>query len=228
MLNPGYYLQQLSLILYMAPVVLIAIIGHEYAHGWVSDRLGDPTPRRDGRLTLNPLRHLDPVGTLCLIFFRMGWAKPVRINTRYYRNQKQGIIMVSLAGPLMNFILAFLSLLIRGLVLKFGSANSAVTYHMIQFTYYSAVVNTGLGVFNLIPIPPLDGSNVLAEILPGVSMFYRRIRPYSTLILVLLLATGVLSTPLWYANNHILNSLWEIVKTLMGFTSHAAQGTGFI
>ena len=81
MLRSSYYLQQLRDILYIAPVVLIAIMGHEFAHGWVSDRLGDPTPRMDGRLTLNPLKHLDPFGTLCLIFFRMGWAKPVRINT---------------------------------------------------------------------------------------------------------------------------------------------------
>lgn len=95
----SYYFQQLRDILYIAPVVLIAIMGHEFAHGWVSNRLGDPTPRMDGRLTLNPLKHLDPFGTLCLIFFKMGWAKPVRINTRYYKNRKSGIIMVSLAGP---------------------------------------------------------------------------------------------------------------------------------
>ena len=122
MLRSSYYLQQLRDILYIAPVVLIAIMGHEFAHGWVSDRLGDPTPRMDGRLTLNPLKHLDPFGTLCLIFFRMGWAKPVRINTRYYKNRKSGIIMVSLAGPFMNFILAFLSLLLYGLLGKYGSA----------------------------------------------------------------------------------------------------------
>ena len=120
----NYYLQQIRYILYMAPVLLIAITAHEFAHGWMSERLGDPTPRADGRMSLNPLRHLDPVGTLCLIFFHMGWAKPVRINTRYYKNRRQGIIWVSLAGPVMNFILAFLSVLLSGLIIRFGDANS--------------------------------------------------------------------------------------------------------
>ncbi len=228
MLRSSYYLQQLRDILYIAPVVLIAIMGHEFAHGWVSDRLGDPTPRMDGRLTLNPLKHLDPFGTLCLIIFRMGWAKPVRINTRYYKNRKSGIIMVSLAGPFMNFILAFLSLLLYGLLGKYGSADSVSVTVFIRLLYYSAVMNIGLGVFNLIPIPPLDGSNVLAELWPGVSVFYQRIRPYRTWILVILLASGALSRPLGTANAHIFNTLWGFVKLLLNLTPHIPQTSPFI
>lgn len=216
----SYYFQQLRDILYIAPVVLIAIMGHEFAHGWVSNRLGDPTPRMDGRLTLNPLKHLDPFGTLCLIFFKMGWAKPVRINTRYYKNRKSGIIMVSLAGPFMNFILAFLSLLLFGLLGKYGSAASSSVSVFLRLFYYSAVMNIGLGVFNLIPIPPLDGSNVLAELWPGVSAFYQRIRPYRTWILVILLASGALSRTLGTANTHILNSLGGIVNLLLNFNPY--------
>lgn len=216
----SYYFQQLRDILYIAPVVLIAIMGHEFAHGWVSNRLGDPTPRMDGRLTLNPLKHLDPFGTLCLIFFKMGWAKPVRINTRYYKNRKSGIIMVSLAGPFMNFILAFLSLLLFGLLGKYGSAASSSVSVFLRLFYYSAVMNIGLGVFNLIPIPPLDGSNVLAELWPGVSAFYQRIRPYRTWIFVILLASGALSRTLGTANTHILNSLWGIVNLLLNLNPY--------
>ena len=152
----NYYLQQLRYIVYMAPVLLIAITAHEFAHGWMSERLGDPTPRVDGRMSLNPFRHLDLIGTLCLLFFHMGWAKPVRINTRYYRDRRKGIILVSLAGPVMNFILAFLSILGSGLILRFGNATSELMQTLYLLCYYSAVMNTGLGVFNLIPFPPLD------------------------------------------------------------------------
>ena len=206
MLRSSYYLQQLQDLLYIAPVVLIAIMGHEFAHGWVSDRLGDPTPRMDGRLTLNPLKHLDPFGTLCLILFRMGWAKPVRINTRCYKNRKSGIIMVSLAGPFMNFILAFISLLLYGAVGKYGSAASASVAVFLRLFYYSAVMNIGLG-----------------ELWPGVSAFYQRIRPYRTWILVILLASGALSRPLGMANAHILNTLWGIVKLLLNLNPYMPQ-----
>ena len=124
----NYYIQQLRMLIYTVPVMLIAITVHEFAHGWVSYKLGDPTPKYEGRLSLNPLRHLDLIGTLCLLFFHMGWAKPVRINTAYYRNKRQGIIWVSLAGPFANFLTAFLSLLICGALMRFGnSGNSAVS-----------------------------------------------------------------------------------------------------
>ncbi|GLG88652.1 peptidase [Sellimonas catena] len=213
----NYYLQQLRYILYMAPVLLIAITAHEYAHGWMSERLGDPTPRADGRMSLNPLKHLDLVGTLCLLFFHMGWAKPVRINTRYYRDRRKGIILVSLAGPVMNFILAFISVLLSGLLLRFGNANSELIQVLYLLCYYSAVMNTGLGVFNLIPFPPLDGSNVLEQLIPRVGYFYERIRPYRSMILLILLVSGALSRPLTIANNTILGGMWETVQRILGF-----------
>ena len=206
----NYYIQQLRMLIYTVPVMLIAITVHEFAHGWVSYKLGDPTPKYEGRLSLNPLRHLDLIGTLCLLFFHMGWAKPVRINTAYYRNKRQGIIWVSLAGPVANFLTAFLSLLICGALMRFGnSGNSAVSIG-IMLCYYSAVLNIGLGVFNLIPIPPLDGSNVVEQMYPRVFYFYQRIRPYCTLILLILLVTGVLSRPLSVANNGIFAAIKTI------------------
>ena len=210
----NYYLQQLRYIVYMAPVLLIAITAHEFAHGWMSERLGDPTPRADGRMSLNPFRHLDLIGTL---------------NTRYYRDRRKGIILVSLAGPVMNFILAFLSILGSGLILRFGNATSELMQTLYLLCYYSAVMNTGLGVFNLIPFPPLDGSNVLEQLVPRVEYFYMRIRPYRTWILLLLLASGVLSRPLTMANSTILGGMWEIVEKVLGFgVQMQSQGGGTI
>lgn len=192
--------------MYVASAALVAISVHEAAHGIVSYKLGDPTPKRDGRLTLNPFVHLDLWGSLCLIFFRMGWAKPVRINTSYYQNKKKGIIMVSLAGPLSNYLLAFLALM---LYYRFYDS-----YFLGMWFYYLAVLNIGLGTFNLIPIPPLDGSNVLMELFPGVTAFYRKIRRHSGMILALLLITGVLDKPIAYINSTVLNGMWNLIRLI--------------
>lgn len=192
--------------MYVASAALVAISVHEAAHGIVSYKLGDPTPKRDGRLTLNPFVHLDLWGSLCLIFFRMGWAKPVRINTSYYQNKKKGIIMVSLAGPLSNYLLAFLALM---LYFRFYDS-----YFLGMWFYYLAILNIGLGTFNLIPIPPLDGSNVLMELFPGVTAFYRKIRRHSGLILALLLITGVLDKPIAYINSTVLNGMWNLIRLI--------------
>ena len=194
MLSYLFTLEYLKSIIYTVPAILLAISAHEFAHGYVSYKLGDPTPKMDGRLTLNPFAHLDLWGTVCLILFRMGWAKPVRINTAYYKDKKKGTILVSLAGPAMNYIMAFVSMLIYGLFYKAGSSFG------IWF-YYLAVINVGLGTFNLIPIPPLDGSNVLQELFPGIGDFYRRIRRYAMPILFLCLFTGVLIIPLNRVNS---------------------------
>ena len=193
--------------LYVVSAALVAISVHEAAHGLVSYKLGDPTPKRDGRLTLNPFVHLDLWGTLCMLFFHMGWAKPVRINTSYYKNKKKGIIMVSLAGPLTNYITAFVAL-----ILYFFLYDKSQIFGL--WFFYLAVLNVGLGTFNLIPIPPLDGSNVLMEIFPKVSMFYRKIRRYSGIILALLLVLGILDTPLSAANSAILNGMWKVIQMI--------------
>lgn len=211
----SYYLSQLKAMIYAAPVILIAISFHEFAHGYVSHKMGDPTPKRDGRLTLNPFKHLDLAGTVCLLFFHMGWAKPVRINTAYYKNKKRGTILVSLAGPMMNFLLAFLSMIIFGALYKYGNPYARGIYIGEMLAYYSAIVNIGLGLFNLIPLPPLDGSNVLGEIIPRVNEFYFQIRQYRSLILIVLLVSGVLSRPLGIANNVILNGMWTVAKMIL-------------
>lgn len=195
-------------LLYTIPAILIAITAHEFAHGYVSYRLGDPTPKREGRLTLNPFAHLDFWGTICLLLFRMGWAKPVRINTAYYKNRKKGIILVSVAGPCMNYLVGFLGMLLYGVFYQNGSS-------IMLWFYYLAVINIGLGTFNLIPLPPLDGSNVLQELIPGAGRFFAKTRRYAPLILVLCLVTGLLWTPINYVNTGILNGMWSLVRRIL-------------
>jgi len=211
----SYIIEQLQAALFTLPVVLPAIICHECAHGFVSYKLGDPTAKYAGRLTLNPLKHLDPIGTLCMIFFHVGWANPVPIDPRYYRNRKKGIIYVSLAGPVTNFILAFLSLFTVGLLMKFGSPHSTVIWILCQFCYYSAIVNIGLGLFNLIPIPPLDGSKILGELSCKVNAFYWKYQRYWRLVMILCVVTGALSKPLGLLNEQVIRLLWQIIKAIL-------------
>ena len=208
-------MEQMQAALFTLPVILPAIICHECAHGWISYKLGDPTAKNAGRLTLNPLKHLDPIGTLCMIFFHVGWANPVPIDPRYYRDRKKGIIYVSLAGPMTNFILAFVSLFIEGLLMKFASPHSTVIWVLCQFCYYSAVVNVGLGLFNLIPIPPLDGSKILGELSGTVYNFYWRYQRYWRIIMILCVITGVLSKPLSILNNAVINAIWTLIRFLI-------------
>lgn len=209
-----YLYQFFQTLIYVAPATLIAISMHEYAHGYVSYRLGDITPKLDGRLTLNPFRHLDVWGTLCLLVFHVGWAKPVRINTRNYKNPRRDMILVASAGVVMNFIMAFVFMFFYGIMYKFGTSGVILNY-LYVLCYYGAIMNVGLGVFNLIPIPPLDGSNILAELYPGVKNFYFRIRQHSVLILAVLLGSGVLNIPMQRMNNTIINMLWNLVKMIL-------------
>lgn len=205
----------LQALLFVAPVTLLAIICHECAHGFVSYKLGDPTAKNAGRLTLNPLKHLDPIGTLCMLFFHVGWAKPVPINPMYYSNRKRGIIYVSLAGPVANFLAAFASLLIEGLLVRYGSPYSFVVWILCQLCYYSAVINIGLGLFNLIPIPPLDGSKILGELSGPVSEVYWRYQRYWRFILLVCVVTGIFSRPLWILNSNLLNSMWTLIRFIL-------------
>ena len=207
---------ELQSLLFTAPVVLLAIVCHECAHGWVSYKLGDPTAKNAGRLTLNPLKHLDPLGALCMLFFHVGWANPVPINPWYYKDRKKGIIYVSLAGPIANFLIAFLSLFIEGALLRFGSDTSTAVWIGCQLCYYSAVVNIGLGLFNLIPIPPLDGSKVLGELWDKAANFYWKYRDYWKWVLLLAVFTGVLSRPLGIVNSFVVNAMWTVVRLIFG------------
>ncbi len=174
-------------LLFSLPATLLAISVHESAHALVSYHCGDTQVKSDGRISLNPFHHLDLVGTLCLIFFHFGWAKPVVVNTSGYRHKRLDFILVALAGPVSNFLLAVISAFFECLV-YYRMTPGIPKAILFQLLMSLTIMNIGLGVFNLIPIPPLDGSNVLFSLLPGsVSRKAANYRRYSPLLLVLLL-----------------------------------------
>ncbi len=176
--------------------VLSAITLHELAHGYMAYLLGDPTARNAGRLTLNPIKHLDPVGTIALFLIHIGWAKPVPINAAYFANQRQGLILVSVAGPATNFMVAvvfalFFHLFSLLLYTSAGSGAIPVLEPLMYMCQAGVLINIGLGVFNLLPVPPLDGSNILAGILPPhLAQAFLKHSTYGFIILILLLVSG--------------------------------------
>jgi len=174
--------------IYPLPWIIFGLVFHEFCHAWVSNRLGDPLPGQQGRLTLNPLKHLDPIGLLAIILLRFGWAKPVQINPRYYKNPLRDTVWVSLAGPVGNFILAIIFTIIIRVMVNFYIEQRLLNYFILGLFYMLA-----LGFFNLIPIPPLDGSKILRYFLRGsVGYQYDRLEPYGIFILlILLLFTGL-------------------------------------
>ncbi len=166
--------------LVIAPALIISVTIHEFMHGYVSDKLGDPTPRNAGRLTLNPLKHLDPMGTIMILIVRFGWGKPMPIDPNYYKNPRMGMAYSAMAGPLSNFALAFLV----GYYIRIaGIQPDSIISAMI---IYTAIISVFLGVFNLIPIPPLDGSKILAAFLPkSLLKTYNSLESYGILIIFL-------------------------------------------
>ncbi|KAF1086491.1 Peptidase family M50 [Sporotomaculum syntrophicum] len=197
-------LPSLSELLLLLPVILISLTFHEFAHGWVAYRLGDNTARNQGRLTLNPLAHIDPVGFLMMILFKFGWAKPVPVNPYNLRTDpERGMLLVSLAGPTANMLVALAASLILGL----GLFNAGYIDYLL---YLTMQINVILAIFNLIPVPPLDGSKILAGLLPGQSQFIYSMETYGIIILMLLLFTGLLGKILWPLVSFVINILLMI------------------
>ncbi|MBQ7667976.1 MAG: site-2 protease family protein [Clostridia bacterium] len=203
----------INAIIYRVPAVLIAICFHEFAHGFVSYTLGDPTPRRTGRLSLNPLNHLDPLGTLALLFVGFGWAKPVMVNPEYYENKKMGMVKVALAGPVMNFLIAFICLLIYHIQENLNTDFGTYINNLLPIII---IINIGLSLFNLIPIPPLDGSKVLGAILPEDKYFaYMKWEAYGQIIVFALLFMGLLDVPLTTALGKTLSGMETLVIKIL-------------
>lgn len=194
------------MLLLMVPGLLLAVTVHEVAHGWVADRLGDPTARLAGRLTLNPVPHIDPLGALAFVLAGFGWARPVPVNARNLRRPIRDMAWVAAAGPLSNFLTAFVGLVLLVLVSRFVESPFVArpVTGMLRFVY---TFNLGLAIFNLIPLPPLDGGHFLPYFFPRRSWpLLARLQQYGPLILLLLVFSG--------ATRYIVGPLFALANAL--------------
>ncbi|WKY47260.1 site-2 protease family protein [Eubacteriaceae bacterium ES3] len=195
----------LSLLLSM-PGILLAISFHEMAHGFAADAMGDPTPKLAGRLTVNPLKHIDPLGLLSMVLFRFGWAKPVPVNPLNFKDRKKGMIIVALSGILTNLLLGFLGMATYLLVVPLQNDI------LMTILYYIYIYNIVFAVFNLLPIPPLDGSKVLLVFLPNKALptFYE-FQKYGMFIILGLAITGLLSMII----NPVINGIASLYSFML-------------
>lgn len=184
----GSFAEKLLYVLIMVIALLPALTFHEWAHGYAAYKLGDHTAKADGRLSLNPLDHLDPVGTVMLLVLGFGWAKPVPVMTRNFKKPRRDFAITSLAGPMANFVVGFITTLLYVLGVYICAANefdNMTAEVILSVFFYSSIFNFGLGLFNLIPLPPLDGSNVVMCLLPNrIAAKYSKIRYYSRYIFI--------------------------------------------
>lgn len=230
----GFNKGSLISLLMLVPIVLISLTFHEVAHGYVAYLCGDKTARNFGRLTLNPIKHLDLVGALMMLIIGFGWAKPVPINPRNFKNFKRDLVLVSIAGPLSNFVLAFIAVILlvvfnNLLNINFTSATTSSQIIFLIYYFFSlfATLNIGLGLFNLIPIPPLDGSRILSVLLPArLSIAYNKIEDYTRYIFLGLIllsyipfnigpfnsVSDLIFYPLEWAREGILEFMFYIVS----------------
>lgn len=203
----------LSLLLRVV-AVLICIIVHEVSHGLAAYLMGDPTAKAKHRLSLNPLRHIDPFGALMMLLVGFGWAKPVPVDMRYFKKPKLGMAIASLAGPVSNFVLAYVMWVAAYFVLAVsGTTLSAFQWGLVDFFALTASLSVGLGVFNLIPFPPLDGSKVVGAFLPD-RIYYKVLRYEfaGTIILMALLWLGVLDVPLYAVRSWVSDGLLNLAQ----------------
>lgn len=192
-------------LLYNLPGLLVAIVFHEFSHGMAAYALGDNTAKNAGRLTLNPIKHIDPIGFITLLVFRFGWAKPVPINPLNFKNRKRDTLLVSIAGPVANFTIAII------IVLLFKS-NIISNYLLIEILFITLWYNIMLGIFNLLPFPPLDGSKVLASLLPDKIEYYFYIyEKYFNLVLIALIFTHMIDKILSPLINIVIITLMKIL-----------------
>ncbi len=195
---------------------LFCITFHELSHGFVAYRLGDDTAKRAGRLTLNPIKHIDIMGLIMMVVFHFGWAKPVPINMYKFKDPKKGMAVTALAGPVSNLILAVVFMFFYG-VLYYPIHGTAAGGYVLQMLTLGAYISTGLAIFNFIPIPPLDGSKVLLAVLSDQTYAkLMRIERYGMLLLVALVASGILGKPLSAAVSAVYTKIMAPVAVQVG------------
>lgn len=205
-----------SVIVYLISALVVVFLTlpiHEWAHGFAATKLGDPTPRYQGRLTLNPFKHIDYLGALCICLFGIGWAKPVQINPRNFKNPKTGMAITAFAGPAMNIIVATAAVFCANLVMFLSNTYSDFAFYLILFFLNIAEINVFLAVFNMIPVPPFDGSRILFSVLPD--KYYWRVMQNERLLMfamLLIIATDVLDRPLALASNAVLDFIGTIAS----------------
>jgi Zn-dependent proteases len=191
-------------------IVFVILPFHEFAHGWVAYKLGDRTAKYSGRLTLNPIPHIDPFGALGILLFGFGWAKPVPVDSRNFKNPKSGMAITAFAGPVANILAALVGTLIWKLFLLLFPQLYFSEYFNLFFVYY-VLINIGLAVFNLIPIPPLDGSKILSAFIPDRVLYkYAQYGNYLSILLLILLFTPILSAPLNFLQDNIFNAITSL------------------
>ena len=187
----NHFIQQLVI---LAPPFLFALTFHELAHGYVAWSLGDPTAKDAGRLTMNPLKHLDPLGVIAFIIMKIGWAKPVPVNPSYFKDPQKGMLLVALAGPAANVVTAIISAILVKLFIMMPFIPMYLLKPMVGMLVASVWINIMLAVFNCLPIPPLDGSRVLMGILPpDAARSFAKMEPYGFILLLILFYAGLIS-----------------------------------
>jgi Zn-dependent protease len=216
-IREGDFVAAFAYLLSAFAVIFLVLPVHEYAHGWAASKLGDPTAKYSGRLSLNPMHHIDWMGAAMILLFGFGWAKPVPVNTRYFKNPKRDMALTALAGPLSNLFMAFVALLFGNVFLRMvlaaggallSSPVGIIFLFLREFFTFFAIINVGLAVFNLIPVPPLDGSRLLTALLPN--HLYYKVMEYErilSMVLFVLVFTGALDVPLTFLRVNVFNAL---------------------
>lgn len=185
---------------------------HEYAHALIATKLGDNTPKYSGRLTLNPMAHISPMGAVMIFLCGFGYAKPVNVNPRNFKDPKKGMALTAIAGPVSNLIMAFICIFLATFFANIYNSNPTILFLAVYyFLYFAGVVNVNLAVFNLLPIPPLDGSRILQLLIPAKYYFkFMQYERYIVIIVFVLVLSGVLSRPLSIVSNLIISLLSNI------------------
>ena len=202
---------------------LLCITLHELSHGLVAYKLGDDTAKRAGRLTLNPIRHIDPMGLLMMVLFRFGWAKPVPVNMYNFKNPKRGMAITALAGPLSNVVIAVVFLFLYGLLFRplYVDGNSALGRTVLEMVMRTAYLSLALAIFNIIPISPLDGSKVLFSFLSDEGYYkLMRYERYGMILLMVLVATGATSGVLSTVTGWAYDKLFFIAEFAYDLVRH--------